>query len=79
MSATEKFRRSAYSYEHGVSEIPLAGVTIGNLLSETAARIPDNEALVVPYQNARLTWRDLEARAVEAASGLLALGLEPGL
>ena len=78
MSATEKFRRSAYSYEHGVSEIPLAGVTIGNLLSETAARIPDNEALVVPYQNARLTWRDLEARAVEAAAGLLALGLEPG-
>ncbi len=78
MSATEKFRRSAYSYEHGVSEIPLAGVTIGNLLSETAARIPDNEALVVPYQNARLTWRDLEARAVQAASGLLALGLEPG-
>ena len=78
MSAKEKFRRSAYSYEHGVSEIPLAGVTIGNLLSETAARIPDNEALVVPYQNARLTWRDLEARAVEAASGLLALGLEPG-
>lgn len=78
MSAAGQFAQSAASYEHGVSEIPLAGITIGNLLSQTAARHPDNEALVVPYQKARLTWRDLGDRAAEAAAGLLALGLEPG-
>ncbi len=78
MAATGKFARSDTSYEHGVSEIPLTGITIGNLLTDTATRFPEGEALVVPYQKARLTWRDLDARAAEAAAGLIALGLEPG-
>jgi fatty-acyl-CoA synthase len=78
MAATGKFARSDTSYEHGVSEIPLAGITIGNLLTETATRFPEGEALVVPYQKARLTWRDLDDRVAEAAAGLIALGLEPG-
>ncbi len=78
MAATGKFARSDTSYEHGVSEIPLTGITIGNLLTDTATRFPEGEALIVPYQKARLTWRDLDARAAEAAAGLIALGLEPG-
>lgn len=78
MAAAGQIAKSDASYEHGVSETPLSGITIGNLLSQTAARYPENEALVVPYQNARLTYRDLDDRATEAAAGLTALGLEPG-
>ena len=36
------------SYVSGASANPLLGVTIGAQLDRTAARFPDNEALVVP-------------------------------
>ncbi len=78
MYTADQFARLSLSYVHGVSDIPLAGVTVGNLLSDTANRHPNNEALVVPYQKARLTYRDLDDRATEMAAGLIALGLETG-
>lgn len=78
MPTADQFSRASSSYSHGASDIPLAGVTVGNLLSETANRFPDNEALVVPYQKSRLTYRVLNDRAIDAAAGLIALGLEPG-
>ena len=34
------------SYTSGTSELPLLGLTIGDLFDRTAARYPDNEALV---------------------------------
>ena len=77
LSASESLR-SAFSYAHGVSDIPLAGLTVGNLLQETAAKYPETEAIVVPYQNVRWTYRDLNQQADELAAGLLTLGLEPG-
>ncbi len=69
---------ASLSYLHGVSEVPLLGVTVGRLLAMTAACRPDQEALVVPYQNVRWTYRDLEREAVDVAAGLIALGLQPG-
>jgi fatty-acyl-CoA synthase len=69
---------TAYSYAHGVSDIALAGLTVGRLLERTAARYPQNEAIVVPYQKVRWTYRELNNKADEMAAGLISLGLAPG-
>ena len=66
------------SYVSGASERPLLGVTIGEQLDLTAARFPDNEALVVPHQGVRWRYGDFKERVDRLAAGLLALGLEPG-
>ncbi len=66
------------SYVHGACAEPLLGETVGALLERIAARGPDREALVVPYQGVRWSYRELETRVDRHAAGLLALGLEPG-
>jgi len=68
----------ANSYEHGVSEIPLMGLTVGNLLKRMAAAFPHNEALIVPYQNVRWSYRELDAETDRLAAGLATLGLKQG-
>ncbi len=66
------------SYVSGASEKPLLGLTIGAQLDRTAARHPDNEALVVPHQGVRWTYGAFVEKVDALAAGLLALGLEPG-
>ena len=66
------------SYVSGASERPLLGLTIGAQLDQTAARFPDNEALVVPHQDVRWRYGALTEMVDEFAAGLFALGLEPG-
>ena len=66
------------SYVSGASERPLLGVTIGEQLDLTAARFPDNEALVVLHQGVRWRYGEFKERVDRLAAGLLALGLEPG-
>ena len=66
------------SYVSGASERPLLGVTIGEQLDLTAARFPDNEALVVPHQGVRWRYGEFKEQVDRLAAGLLALGLEPG-
>jgi fatty-acyl-CoA synthase len=66
------------SYVHGVSTLPLMGATVGTLFDQTAARWPDEEALVVRHQDLRWTYRALQREVDELAAGLLAVGLRPG-
>ena len=66
------------SYVHGVSDVPLLGLTVGGALDQTAKRLPDREALVVHHQGIRWTWAELNRRVDALAAGLIALGLEPG-
>jgi len=66
------------SYAHGSDDSPLLGVTVGQLLDDTACRWPDQDALIVVDQGVRWTWRELRERARTFAAGLLALGFEPG-
>ena len=66
------------SYVSGASERPLLGLTIGAQLDQTAARFPDNEALVVRHQDVRWSYGTLTEKVDAFAAGLLALGLEPG-
>src|SRR5260370_4644305 len=66
------------SYVHGNSGAPLIGKTIGALLDDMSATAGSREALVVTHQKIRWTYAELKSRSDAFASGLLALGLEPG-
>ena len=65
------------SYSRG-PVAPLLEKTIPEVLSEMAARLPSQTALVVRHQNAHLTYRQLQQRVEEVARGLTGLGLKPG-
>src|ERR1700755_344047 len=69
---------SRESYVHGNSGPPLIGKTIGALLDEMSATDGSRDALVVAHQKIRWTYAELKSRSDAFASGLLALGLEPG-
>ncbi|MBW4706807.1 AMP-binding protein [Roseobacter sp. YSTF-M11] len=56
----------------------LVGLTVGQLLEQSAARYADNDALIVPYQGLRWSYGELNRQADEMAAGLLALGFAPG-
>ena len=66
------------SYVHGAHDVPLIGDTIGPFLSKIVQRHGDNEALVVPHQDVRWTYKEFDERVSRLAAGLLALGLRPG-
>ena len=59
-------------------DTPLLKKIIPEVLSEMAARLPDQTALVVRHQKTRLTYRQLRERVEEVARGLTGLGLKPG-
>jgi fatty-acyl-CoA synthase len=66
------------SYASGPSSLPLLGETIGENLRRTVERHGDSEALVVPHQGYRATYRELWEQVSLAARGLLARGVQRG-
>lgn len=66
------------SYEHGSSELPLLGETITERLRKTVELYGDRDALIVPYQNYRVTYKEFWQQIEEVAKGLLAFGVERG-
>ena len=62
----------------GATDTPLLEETIGSAFDRTVTCWPDREALVVPFQRIRLTYRQLGERVDRLASGLIALGLAKG-
>ena len=54
------------------------GLTIGQVLSEAASRVPDGEALVFPQAAFRCTYAEYDDLVNRAAAGLIALGTRPG-
>jgi fatty-acyl-CoA synthase len=69
---------TALGHVRGADAPPLLEITIGEALDEAARRWPKRPALIVPFQDVRWTWSELDRRADALAAGLLALGLEPG-
>jgi fatty-acyl-CoA synthase len=53
-------------------------ITLGQLLDETIAKYPDNEAVVYVDRDFRLTWRQFGQLVDDLAKGLMALGIERG-
>jgi fatty-acyl-CoA synthase len=66
------------AYASGASGMPLLGQTIGQNLAATVERFGAREALVVPFQDVRLTYGELAREVERVARALLALGLERG-
>ncbi len=66
------------SHVKGADAPALIEKTIGALFDETAARFPDQLALIVRHQDVRWSYADLAERVDALAHGLLAAGLVPG-
>jgi len=66
------------SYSCGTAEVPLLGKCIGEVLDDTAAAHPDNDALVVRHQQKRYTYAQLLNEVERLARGFLALGIKKG-
>jgi fatty-acyl-CoA synthase len=64
---------------HSTSETPwIEGLTIGQVLAQTATRHPDRDALVFPGLDFRLSFAELDREATRCAKALLALGIQRG-
>ena len=66
------------SYACGKADVPLFGETIGAAFARVAARCPDRDVVVSVHQNARMTYRELDAATDELARGLIGLGVKHG-
>ncbi len=62
----------------GVTATPLLEETIGSAFDRTVAAYADREALVVPFQGIRLTYRHLAEQVDRLARGLIGMGLDKG-
>ena len=71
-------KMTATSYEHGASDVPLLGETIGENLRRTVARVPAREALVVRSQGYRATYQELWDTTTALAKALMARNIEKG-
>src|SRR5262245_49198630 len=77
-SAGDPTARTQSSYVLGSSDVPLIGVTIGEMFDKVVIAHATREALVVAHQQVRWTYAELKRRVDELAIGLMRLGLEPG-
>ena len=66
------------AYIRGASHPPLRFVTIPQILRDAVSRFGPRDALVVPAQDVRMSYYDLDREVDRLASGLSALGLEKG-
>ena len=66
------------SYVHGANGVPLIGEPIFHNLRNTAARFGARDALVVPHQGYRATYRQLVEQCEEIGRGLMARGVQKG-
>jgi fatty-acyl-CoA synthase len=66
------------SVVRGAATPVLLECTIGEQLAAMAAARPQHDALVVPHQGIRWSWRELLERSDALATGLLEAGLQPG-
>jgi fatty-acyl-CoA synthase len=77
-NAHEEVDAGMLSYASGPSSLPLLGETIGENLRRTVDAHGDSEALVVPHQGYRATYRQLWEQISLAARGLIARGVVRG-
>ena len=66
------------SYVNGTGDQPLLYQTVGATLELAAERWPTRDALIIPQQDIRWSWRQLNDEADRMARGFVSLGLKPG-
>ena len=67
-----------WSYTSGISDIPLLGLTIGDMFDQTVATYPDHPALIARIQQIRWTYHELHEQVERCARGLMSLGIAKG-
>ncbi|MEX2260892.1 MAG: AMP-binding protein [Bryobacteraceae bacterium] len=65
------------SYARG-PELPILETSIGQVLAQTAARRPSQDAIVSRHQNLRISYSQLLDETSRVSAGLWALGIRPG-
>ena len=78
MSGSGALPAEGLAHVVGSTSTPLLHQTIGQSLDQTVARCGESDALVVPFQDVRLTYREFNAEVERVARALLALGLRKG-
>jgi len=68
----------AASLVNGPTNIPLWHKTIGAILHEQVESNGNKTALIIPWQNVRCSFRDLQTRSGRTAGALLATGIKQG-
>ena len=58
--------------------LPLLDITLGQMLDQTVARFPDNDAIVYVDRDFRLSYRQFQQSVDDLAKGLMALGVQKG-
>ena len=66
------------SYYCGASDSQIIYQTIGNYFDHICKQFPDSDALVVRHQDIRWTYREFQREIDRLATGMLALGIQPG-
>jgi len=66
------------SYCSGLSDEPLIGLTLGEVLDKTAANHPNDEVLISVQQGLRYTYKEFSNICTQVAKGLIRLGIERG-
>lgn len=66
------------SYVCGDADGQLIYETIGNYFDNIVERFPDNDALIIPYQNIHWTYKRFQQEVNRLATGLLNLGIAKG-
>ena len=66
------------SYAKGATAVPLTTQTIGQCFDSIVKQHPNQPALVSVHQSIRWTYLEFQAEVDRLATGLLALGVEPG-
>jgi len=66
------------SYVCGDADEALIYETIGNYFDNIVERFPDNDALLIPYQNIHWTYKKFQQEVNRLATGLLNLGISKG-
>ncbi len=61
-----------------MSDFVLQEKTLGQILDQTVALYPDQEALVYADRDYRQTWKEFSDNVDDLAKGLMALGVQPG-
>lgn len=57
-----KRKNLRWSYVHGLSDRPLFGATIGQILDEAVDKWPTREAFVVKHADLRVTFEELKVQ-----------------
>ncbi|MEM6628410.1 MAG: AMP-binding protein [Bacteroidota bacterium] len=66
------------SYACGISDTPLLGATIGDMLDQVANQYSNNDALIAKHQDVRYSYSEFLAKVNQVARALMALGIKKG-